>query len=185
MAYINSQLHAMPEEIIRFVNQWVKERQIYVVAMQFFPDFTAVELPNKNNLGEALTAFESLRRINLGLEPPNLSVESPYDFWNKNPNDLTIDVGQLTTNKELTESAISTSPQNMGDIKLWQKFARDFKKGSFTGLWAVSRNTGHRGFYKNARFTQGASEFAKSGGKLLSFVGGNHYELDEQQSETS
>ena len=153
------QFHALPEELIRFVDKWTKEVNFHIVTIILFPEFpelTATELENNGTFEASIKSLEGVFRICLGLQPPTLPVSSAYDFLVKNPNYLSVDIGELN-DSGLKESCMSGKTDNVALLRVWKKFARDLRKESSTGLWAVNPVTGDRGFYKNARYTKGAS----------------------------
>jgi hypothetical protein len=175
------QFHALPEELIRFVDKWTKEVNFHIVKLILFPEFpelTATELENNGNFESSIKSLEGVFRICLGLQPPILSVSSPYDFIVNNPDYLSIDVGKLSSDG-LKESSMSGETNDLSLLRIWKKFARDLSKESSTGLWVVNPVSGDRGFYKNSRYTKGASELALKGVKLLPIAGWCYYELDQ------
>ena len=171
---MNIQFHALPEELLGFIKNWSKRFNLNVSAGRLFPEFVAEEVSDLDKDEQ----IEGADFIYLGLSPPNLEATSSYDFLSKNPNYLSIYLGKL--DKEgLRESSVSGITTNSEELEIWKKIAREIKKETSTGLWAVNPVLMTKGFYKNARYTQGAYNLAKGKTKLLPAAGWNYYTIEE------
>jgi hypothetical protein len=97
-----------------------------------------------------------------------------FFFIEKNPSYLILNIGRLTE-KGLKESWLSGTTQDPQLIKVWKKIAQKLKNKTSSGLWAVNPMLNTKAFYKNVRFTVGASDLSKKGTKLLPTAGWTYY----------
>jgi hypothetical protein len=177
MSSISNQFFALPNEIFQFVQKWISEFKFRLVFIQLFPDFRISEITDITSLERVTASSKHTFCICLGLDAPNLTVDSRLKFSSENPNYLIINLSNWTE-EGLQESFLSGVTEDSILLKIWQKLVRDLRKSTSTGLWIVNPVMLTKGFSKNARFTQGAYNLAKNGTKLLQ-GGWNYYVIEE------
>lgn len=180
MSAINVYFHALPEEQLKILHQWLSiHRDVLVVVMYWLDEFKLIELGSITSFDEVFETHGIPRRIGLGFESPNTEVESAYEFMRDNLNWVLWDIGEMNSER-LKESQFSASTDNSTHGKTWTSLATQIKKATTAGMWVINPQTGTKQFYKQCRFSPGAASFFKSGKKLIAVAGWNYYEIDER-----
>lgn len=177
---ISIQFYALPNEIFDTVVKWKNDFGLYLVTMKMLNEIRAFEFQEIDNLSQSTVKFDEIHCLFLGLNAPKITVKTSYEFLVKNKDFLTIDIGKLNANG-LTESFFSGITENEDVLKLWKSLARQLKKSTITGLWAVNTELGGKHFYKNSRYTVGACELSRQGTKLLTDGSFVYCSVDEPQ----
>jgi hypothetical protein len=168
MADISIQFHAVPEELLQFVEQCVIEFNLHVVAMRFFP-FEAIKLAG-GHLEESFADASPYKRLAFTLSEPVLPVANELDFAAKNPDALRLDIGSRGKT-ELKESWLSARTENSEAIAVWKKIAKRLKDLTEKGALAVNPKTGDSGPARWHRFTPAAKALESSGVRMLAITG--------------
>lgn len=161
------QFYALPEELIPLIEEWKGEFAFRMVVVQLFPEMKAFEIDSFEDVANLPIEINNIYSVLLGFAEPVLDEKNRYAFLVKNKEFLTIDLGKLTE-KGLEESALLGETDDVGLLSVWKKLARQLKKITKAGLWAVNTERGGKGFYKSYRYTEGACKLSQNGVKLLS-----------------
>ncbi len=170
MPDISIQFYAQPNELCLFAANVVAEFNLHVVAMRY-PPFEAVEI-ELEQIEEVLRESSSFREIAFTLCSPMLSAEGRMEFIDKNPDQLSLQLGrQLETGLEV--SSMSARTDNRDALAVWRKIVSKLKKQTMQGITAVNRQTGVSAYYKSFRYTEGAKSFEEAGVTMLPPQGPN------------
>src|SRR5687768_3050471 len=179
MSSITVYFHALPEEQLKILRQWLPaHRDILVVVMYWSREFKLIEQGSNPSFEGLLETYGIPNRICLGFEPPKTKAETGYEFLRDNDNWTAWDIGEFNS-EGLRESHFSASTDNAVQQKTWASLATQIKKATTAGWWVVNPQTGGKQFYKQCRFSPGAAEIAQSGKKLLPVAGWNYYQIEE------
>jgi len=156
------QFHAMPDELIAFVNSAIAENEDVVVTAFFFPP------PEQRAVSAGGVANEvhgaRLRELVLTVGPPT-PAQSHLEFCRNNPDGAFLSVGHLTK-EGLEESCLSGSAGALAT-----RLAAKLRKATVTGAVAVNRESGATGNLRNHRSTRGARAAWTAGTIILGPAG--------------
>lgn len=165
MKKINIQFYALPDELIELVQKWRKDfDNLRLVAMKLFPETETWEV--KSHDERISIKFDRDITIFLGLKSPSLDVKNKYDFMQKNPDFISLDLGRITPSG-LEESWFAGKTTDAELLSTWKKLAQYVKAITKSGLWAVNTEIEGKRFLRNFRYTDAAAKFSQEGGKLL------------------
>lgn len=166
MSTIDIQFYALPEELFTMIEKWKQEFGFYLVVMKLFPEVATFEIESFDDMKQLPIRLEEIFSVFLGLHKPEINVKHRYDFLLKNNDFLTIDIGELNS-EGLGESWVSGRTDDAATLAVWKTVARQLKKNTMAGLWAINTELGGKHFYKNTRYTVGACVLSQNGTKLL------------------
>ena len=170
MADISIQFHAMPEELLQFVKECLRDFNIHVVAMRFFP-FEATEV-SADRLEEIFSTSSAFRELAFTVERPVLPVKSSMHFHDQNPSNLGLEI-QRPTEKGLRQTWLACRTGDARALSIWKKIAKRLKEMTTTGVVAVNPDTGACASSSSFRFTSGAKALELAGVPMLPAAGGN------------
>lgn len=169
MSDIYIQFHALPEELLRFVKEWVIDFGLHVVAMKFIP-FEAIEA-GADDLETIFSASSPYEELGLTVGEPSLPVKSNTNFYDRNPDSLRIDIRRVGQNG-LEQTRIAARTDNSDVLVVWKMIAKRLKALTKTGVVVVNPDTGATVAVPSFRFTSGASMLAATGIPMLPIAGG-------------
>ncbi|MCO4782685.1 MAG: hypothetical protein KC646_10215 [Candidatus Cloacimonetes bacterium] len=172
--HINLQFHSTSKESKEFISKICQKLDVNIAILRFVPEFSVQEITVDHDILKELKSLDGLkyRSIVFNLKSFVVDVESQKEFYELNPQALTFEIGEESKDV-IRESWLHTSIY-MDDIdsqKCWQKIARELKKISTCGAWAMNPKTNGRHFYKNHRYTEGIKAAQKKGLKILPSAG--------------
>jgi hypothetical protein len=176
MAKIGTQFHAAPDEILNFIKECSEEFHLHVAILRSFPTFSVNILHSTDGV-KSISNSKTIR-ICLYQYEPDLDANDQSEFFDKNPECLTITIGKYHDN-QLGESSIGSLVQDANTLKMWKKIITKFKSNTYTGAWVVNSLSGEKAFYKHHIYTEGARKLFLEGVKVVPFGGWNHYILSE------
>lgn len=167
-------LHALPSEAVSWLRDWVR-RSGLSVALLWIEPFLVVVVTTDGEFGSSVERHGVPFRVCFVRGVVDESSSGLFGFAAANVCEACFDVGQWRDGG-LGESSLVVESGGMG-VKFWSSAVREVVKATRAGMWAVSP-TGARGFSRNNRYTKGALDFARGGGRLLPVAGWNHFEID-------
>lgn len=170
MADIKIQFHALPEELLQFVGECIRDFNIHVVAMRFAP-FEAKEISSET-LGSVFSPTSPFRELALTVECPILPATSNTDFHDKNPTKLRLDI-QRPTESGLRQTWLACRTDDEEALNVWKKVARRLKDITKTGVVVVNPDSGCSAPSSSFRYTSGAKALERAGVPMLPAAGGN------------
>ena len=173
MPSISIQFHALPDELEAMTFDWCQKFELKMAAQKFSP--FEIHLIGANDLGEVFKDT-SFRRLAFSTNKFFGAGRNNYDFLNKNPECLTLDIGRLGT-EWLEESRLSCSCSDKSVYLVWQRIARSLKKETQAGARAVNPVTKTSSVARNHRFTIGAKESFDAGVQIRPMAGSCYFEL--------
>lgn len=168
MADISIQFHALPKELLSFVQQIVADFALHIVTLRYRP-FDVSELCG-SQLDDYFSDDSPDKRLHFTLEGPVLSAAHELEFGDKNPDSLRLDIGSLGGDG-LRESWLSARTENLTAIAIWKKIAKRLRDLTEQGATAVNPETGATGPAKGHRFTEGAKRLEATGTPMLTITG--------------
>lgn len=166
MSDISIQFHALPEELIPLLEQWVADYALHVVALQSKP-FIAFETQQ----GALREVFDSgVVRLAFTLVAPDLSAKTSNEFADKNTNKMLVEVGRLSSSG-LGESWLTSRATDKAASSTWQKIARKLRAVTKQGVRAINPKTGESALLKHHRYTGGAKALDEQGVVILPAAG--------------
>lgn len=180
MKTLRIDLHALPGELLSWVEQWLQEERTLSAALVWIrPEFEVRTVSDVEVFRREVAARGTPFRICLKSSPFDIGT-TLLTFMDRNPELLWLDVGAWT-DEGLRSSWIGASSEDAGtaDWKRWSTLARQVKKHTTAGMWVLNPVLGGKGFYKDARYTEGARDVLRQGKKLLAPGGWNTYHLEE------
>lgn len=181
MSTISIQFYALPEELIGIIEKWKKEFDFHLVVMTLFPETATFEINSFEDGKRLPIKLEDIFSVFLGLKTPLLDVKNKYNFIEKNPDFVFLDLGKLGA-KGLEESWFAGKTDNVELLAVWKKLARQLKKITKAGLWATNIDLSGKVFYRDFRYTTSACKLSQDGVKLLSQGSFIYFSVDEPQS---
>ncbi|HSP79830.1 MAG TPA: hypothetical protein VLQ93_14960 [Myxococcaceae bacterium] len=169
MTGISIQFHALPEETLPLMQEYVRQSGLHITAMKFPPP--EGRLIGVDDLHEGLLEG-GVRRIAFTLEPPVLTEETSNRFFDHNPDALILDPGRLTE-KGLEESWLSARTSNEAALKVWKRVARKLRGITKAGAIAINPDTGATAHIRIYRSTAGARDLQAKGVVMRSLGGGS------------
>lgn len=174
MSKTNLQFHAMPDDICKFINTMLHDKQYSACGMILFPDFEA-----KSITGE-LTIDDLARYDMVVISTREIRYSDNYrDFMQRQDNNLGITIGHQADNKLNESSMWVFSEREIAQI--WKKIIGSFKNNLLKGAWVVDPVSGDRSYYKNIRYTENAKKAYENGMEICPVAGWNRYELTGEQ----
>jgi hypothetical protein len=174
-------LHALPDEILSFVEKWLAKGGLFAAVVRIGPAFSVSQMFTADELRDDVARNGVPFRICLARTRFELHAATLHEFMAKNLIDCVVDIGAVS-GEGLRESNISMSAEPGPGWKFWSSMAKEIKAATDAGLWAVSPVTGVRKFCKNNRYTIGAAKLAKEGRKLLPLAGWNFFEINGERA---
>ncbi|MGE6759578.1 hypothetical protein ACQKGO_16270 [Corallococcus interemptor] len=172
------QLHALPQELLELASQLLASGGLFAAVVRIWPELLAEQVQNPAQLNEKVSGGEMPFRICISETPFDLTAKKLQEFVERNSGLCCFfDIGKLS-GEGLRQSRIVV----MGggeDVKRWTRFVRETKKIAHVGLWVVNPMDGARGLSKTSRYTDGAADYFKKGGKLLAVGGWNYCEVED------
>jgi hypothetical protein len=178
MAKMSLQFHGLPVEIIEFAEGCMKEFNLQVAAMKFFPNFQ-IMLANSSSIKDCLDELDKIDRICFLNNEPNLSVGSAQEFMEKNPDSLALTIGGYN-DEGLEESILAAKTNDSMSLKIWRKIIKKLKALTNEGAWVVNPHTNAKLFSKKHRYTNGAKKISKEGVKIRPIAGWNYFILNSE-----
>lgn len=160
MADISIQFYALPEELQTLATEAVADFNLHVVAMRY-PPFEAAEIGHEQ-LKRVFTESSSFHEIAFTLTPPALPANGRMEFIDKNPDQLSLQIGRQTKHG-LEESCLSARTADSVALAAWRKIANRLKNRTKQGVTAINRESGVSASYKSIRYTQGAEALENAG----------------------
>jgi hypothetical protein len=174
MADISIQFHALPDEVVYFAEEIVRDFSLYLAGMRSFPfDVKQVcDLPCRvpGSVVEFCKTMPEYKRLAFTLARPVVTVKSELDFADKNPDYLRLDVGKLVA-KGLEQSWLSARTDSKEAIEIWKKVAARLRKVTKQGVLAINPKTGATSIIKSFRYTPKAKALESQGIAALPFAG--------------
>lgn len=165
MASISIQFHAVPEELVAYVDGFVEEFGLFVVGIRFFPfemlELTQMDLPN------VILSDATVKELAFSIGIPPISATNALGFSQSNPNCSYMDIGRISE-VGLEQSCFSATAVDRSVLDVWKKLARRLRALTKTGVCAVNLNTGESVSIKSFRYSKGAIEAEASGISILS-----------------
>ena len=181
VAKISLQFHVTPEELWSLVRTAVSDFGLHVVAMKFFP-FAAREV-GSDGLEDVFAEGSPYSEVNLTIDKPVMPVADQLDFFDKNPDALTVKIKRV--DKEgLRQSHLSATTDNAKSLAVWKQFAKRLKGMTKAGVTAINPDTGASVQVSSFRYSEGAKALASSGVPMLPIAGGNRIEFTTLASKT-
>jgi hypothetical protein len=170
-------LHALPDELLSLVREWLSRGEMYAAVVRIGPEFLVTEVRTTKQLQDEIFVGGVPSRICLSRGAFDVDAATLHEFMTTNKMECIVDIGVLG-DKGLKESSIAMSAENPDAWRFWSKAAREIKGATKAGLWAVSPITGRETFSKNNRYTLGATKLVEAGGRLLPLSGWNVFQID-------
>jgi hypothetical protein len=167
MSDISIQFHAVPEELLQFLDECVRQFALRIVAIRLNP-FIAFEL-EPERLQQVLTD-PSIRRLSLSTGSPSLPAASGNAFEDENPDNLLVDIGRRTE-KGLSESWIACRTSSPRHLAVWKQIEKRLKTMTHIGATAINPKTGACARLARHRFTDGAIKAQLQGVPMLPAAG--------------
>lgn len=158
MATFCTQFHALPSELIAFVETWMDTYPIIATAVEF-PPVHAICLKRDDISG--ILSRPMVRRVIFTLGNVDLSGGDNVNVMAQHPGALALELGHLVS-RGLEESCLSTMDAN----PIWRKINNDLKRKATTGADFLHEENGARGVERTQRFTPGARALSSSGTPL-------------------
>jgi len=162
------QFHATPEELVALAAELVRETDVGLAIMKFFP--FEIRRIDTANVEAALERAPEFRRWGFTLDSPIISVDDELRFSDWNPNHLRLDAGRLTA-KGLEQSLLTTQTTDQKALAVWKKAAARLRRQTRSGVVAVNPKSGASAVMKSFRYTDGAKSLADNGVAILPFAG--------------
>jgi hypothetical protein len=178
MADISVQFHALPEELLSFTKRCVKDFNLHVVAMKFFP-FDFVEVPF-DKLDEIFSPLSPYQELGFTLQKANLPVKSNTNYYDKNPGALRLDI-RRPGDKGLEQTWLTARTDNQEALGIWKKISKRLKEITESGVVAINPDSGATSFMRSFRYTQGAKNLELSGTPMTSLGGRLPFRLGKPQ----
>jgi hypothetical protein len=164
---IGIQFHALPEELLSFVSDQVKEFSLHIATVRHFP-YEVLEVGR-----EALSAAfadPSVYSLMFTVDSPKLPASGTNDLLQRNPDALLLDIGRRSE-KGLRESSMMTRAFAPHATTIWTKIVRRFKTMTRAGATAINPATGATGRARDQRYTEGARALNLEGVAMLPVAG--------------
>lgn len=168
MPSVSVQFHSLPEEMVPFVRQIVKEFGLHVTVMRFFP--FRVSHVNEEGLDRLIVNPDAFLEFAFSLTPSTLSVSSQLDFGDKNPSCMYLQI-EHPTDEGLAQSCLSSRTDDNEALSVWRKVASRLRRMTTAGVTVTNLDTGATGVEKSFRYTEGAKKAEKEGMRMLSVPG--------------
>jgi hypothetical protein len=166
---IHVQFHALPQELLPLVREWVTEFGLNAVALKFSPFELKQVAPEEL---ETVFADDSpYAEIVLTLAKPSLQASHQMDFADKNPGALHVGIKRIGA-EGLRQTFISARTNDPRSVATWKEAANRLRKVTKAGVIAVSPDTGARSYNRTSRYTAGAESMASLGVAMLPIGGG-------------
>lgn len=159
MADILIQFHALIDELVAFVRTALAEVPAYVTAFRFEP-FEAVTV--EADAIEGAIRDSTVRELAFTIQAPKLPVSTTYEFLQRNPSALRLDIGRLSEGG-LGESCLSARTTDEEALAAWKKLARRLRKTTLAGAVATNPATGATTRLGSHRYTAGAKALSDRG----------------------
>ena len=180
MGRISIQFHALPDELLEIVRNFVLDFDLHIVAMRFFP-FEAIEVAS-DKLDDIFAEKSPYRELAFTMNKPVFPVRSNTDFASKNPDKLRLDI-QRPTDKGLRQTMLSAHTDDPKALSVWKEFEKRLRKNTRSGVVVRNPNTGATGKNRVFRYSAGAKALASGGVAMLPIAGGNLIEFSEAEAE--
>ena len=167
MSDISIQFHALPEEILPLLQDFIAKIGPGIVAIRFRP-FEAVTC-DPAKMDDAF-GDESVRRIAFTLTAPVVAAEGMNAFLDKNPDVLLLDIGRRSE-RGLGESWLSAKGVQPEVARKWGLLVRRLRAITEEGAIAVNPKSGATAKVKGHRFTRGAKLLEMEGVSILPAAG--------------
>ncbi len=178
MSKTNLQFHAMPEDICKFINTLLQDKQYTACGVFLFPDFAA------KSITDELTIDDIAKYDMVVILTQEIQYSDNYrDFIRCQDNNLGITIGHEADGK-LEESSMWVFAEHE-IVQVWKTIIGRFKRSLLKGAWVVNPTSGDRGFYKDIRFTVNAKRAYENGMEICPIAGWNRYELIGEQGAES
>lgn len=181
MSSILVQFYSLPEETIPLLETLKQKFHFRMLGVEYFPELKAFEINSFNDLKRYKVEVEEIASVFLGFVEPVVLEKNHNEFVRKNKEFLRFDLGKVTE-RGLAESVLIGSTENTELFAVWKLVARELKRVTKAGLWAINTEFGGKSFYKNFRYTEGAKRLSAMGTKFLS-DGSFVYLMVEEPSE--
>jgi hypothetical protein len=169
MTDVHVQFHALPQELLPLVTEWVAEFGLSAVAIRFFPfEVKAVAL---EELQEVFTDDSPYEEVVLTVGKPSLHASHQMDFADKNPSALHIGIKRLRL-EGLRQTFLSARTDDPRALAIWKQSAKRLKKITRAGVVAANPDTGATSYNRTSRYTAGAESMASAGVAMLPIGGG-------------
>ena len=171
------QFHALPEELVEFVNQVEKEFKLTVILLRIKP-FSIENVTSKFNV-EYLKKYDCQDEINiiLSVKDVHVDVQSQKQLLSLNKGCIVLALGRLSEN-QLNESRLSFISDSKEEANLVTKIVSRLKKKTIAGAIAVNPITLSEAKIRTHRFTEGARKAYLNGTKINPLAGNCFYKLD-------
>jgi hypothetical protein len=144
MSDISIQFHATPKELNSFVEEWVRDLSLNVVAVHISP-FQASTI-GEIELGSLLFNDSNTHSLIFTMDEPALVASSVNDLFESNPDKLRLDVGKLDE-AGLNQSWLSARTENFGALAAWNEIARRLKAVTHSGVLEAAKQPGKSNSY--------------------------------------
>jgi hypothetical protein len=165
MADISIQFHAHPDELEQFVSEWARKYRLNLVGVELKPFRVFRVGDTRLDLASNL----SIQRIAFFASNPDLSVNTPNEFSDQNPDKLLLAIGRLEE-RGLRESWL-TAKEDSQNFPIWKKIAKELKTVTQAGAVAVNPATGAKSKLRTHRYTKGAKALEQEGMDILPVAG--------------
>lgn len=174
MSKTNLQFHAMTEDICKFINTLLQDKQYSACGVILFPEFAA------KSITDELSTDEIAKYDIVVISTQEIRYSDNYrDFMRRQDNNLGITIGHLADNK-LNESSMWVFSEHE-IARVWKTLIGRFKRSLLKGAWVVDPVSGDRSYYKNIRYTENAKKAYENGMEICPVAGWNRYELTGEQ----
>ncbi len=180
MADISIQFHALPDEVIQFAKDVVRDFGLTLVAIKVRP----FEIRRIDNLESLRPVAEDLgfSRFIFLLGEPCLLAPNELAFIEMNPDCLRLDIGQKSKDS-LRQSWLSARTEHVEAVALWRKISARLKKITHQGAIAINPDTGAKGFIGRFRYTTNAKIMCDGGMTMLPIAGSSILKFDGRQAQ--
>jgi hypothetical protein len=178
MGKVVTQFYSLPDELMAFAKFCQQKFHFRMVVMSNGLSLDAFELACVENLDDSPIEARRINTIVLGFDRPLTNVKDWFDFIGKNPEYLSVTIGELR-DAGLEESSIMGKTEDAALLSTWKKVIREHRKLTRSGLWGINTFKGTKHFHKGIRYTQGAAEISAKGVPLLSLAPAQLFSVEE------
>ena len=174
MTKVSLQFHADRIEVLTAAGRWSQQLALTVVAESFRPVYQVRLVDRAEAYVDSNAAMD---RISLSAYPVDLNVSTALEYVRKNPEVLTISLGEQTDRvlRETFLAGMTDDPRLLAD---WNRLRRDLRKLMLKGASVENVMTGAR-IRKDAHlYTAGAKRLAAAGLSILGPTDAVRYILD-------
>ncbi|HEV8002967.1 MAG TPA: hypothetical protein VGP63_23985 [Planctomycetaceae bacterium] len=170
--------YATAAEIADWLCDWVSRYELHCVIGRHPPTVIVSDIPREDRAG-VLAVLHQHTSVFMNMTPIDTNVDHLSRLWNANPGMLRISLPHYTS-RAIRYGLFGTGTTDRTSLKTWRKLARDFFRRTSSGLWGVFPSTRRKKYDPEVRYTDGAADLWRGGGRLLG-AGNDTWHVEEPQ----